>query len=384
MTATWSNLVERLLSYRDGGGTDLAAEALVNPVSVYTDAAHYAHELDQIFRKGPLPVALSADLRRRGDFVTTEIAGVPVLTVRADDGALRAFINVCPHRGATLVERSGRITNTIRCPFHGWIFGLDGAPRATRSFETGFGDIAGELTSLQQVPVWESHGFIYVATTNQCLDTSPLESLSMLGADFAALRLDDYIFFRENVSLLSMNWKLPVDSFLETYHVPSLHRTSVAPFYLDRPVLFDSLGWNARMCQWRRTALDSLNEGATDEQFRKHGNLIFFLFPNAILNFPIPGCLEFWHMMPDGVDRVRVTTRFYTNRAVDSPRSFDFCNQNFELSNRVVYQEDFPLHSAVYSAMAAGALERMLYGRNEPGLIHFHTLLAERLDTAHA
>jgi phenylpropionate dioxygenase-like ring-hydroxylating dioxygenase large terminal subunit len=205
----------------------------------------------------------------------------------------------------------------------------------------------------------------------------------MFGDDFEALKLDEYTLFREQVSAWPMNWKFPVDSFLETYHVPTLHRRSVAPFYYATPVLFDARGWNARMCQWRRSTPDSLTEIATDEQFREHGNLIFFLFPNVILNFPTPGCLEFWHMMPDGPDRVRVTTRFYTNRAVASPRAFDFCNKNFELSNGVVYNEDFPLHLAVHKSTVAGAVKRVLYGRNEPGLIHFHRHLARRLRTEH-
>lgn len=380
--STWHGLAARFLAYRRDGGTDLADEAMVNPAFVYVDHEHYEREIDAIFRNGLLPVALSADLRAPGDVVTTEVAGVPILVLRAGNGALQAFVNVCPHRGATLVARSGTLKNTIHCPFHGWTFGFDGTRRLTRSFEEGFGDVC-DTTDLRPVAAWERCGFVYVATTDEVSDTAALDSLSMFAADFEALELDEYTLFREQVSAWPMNWKFPVDSFLETYHVPTLHRGSVAPFYYGTPVLFDARGWNARMCQWRRSTPDSLSKIAADEQFRKHGNLIFFLFPNVILNFPIPGCLEFWHLMPDGPGRVRATTRFYTNRAVESPSAFDFCNGNFELSNSVVYKEDFPLHLAVHKSMVSGAVQQVIYGRNEPGLIHFHQHLARRVGTEH-
>ena len=202
-------------------------------------------------------------------------------------------------------------------PVHGWTFGFDGTRRSTRSFEEGFGDVC-DTTDLRPVAAWERCGLVYVATTDEVSDTAALDSLSMFGADFEALKLDEYTLFREQVSAWPMNWKFPVDSFLETYHVPTLHRGSVAPFYYGTPVLFDARGWNARMCQWRRSTPDFLSEIAADEQFRKHGNLIFFLFPNVILNLPIPGCLEFWHLMPDG--RAAFAPPLASTRTVPSSR----------------------------------------------------------------
>src|SRR5690606_5266119 len=93
--------------------------------AAYSDPDRFAGELRSIFRRIPLMLAASCELPLPGDYKAIDVAGVPVLLIRAKDGAVRAFLNACTHRGAKLAEGCGAKTR-LTCPFHGWTFSLDG------------------------------------------------------------------------------------------------------------------------------------------------------------------------------------------------------------------------------------------------------------------
>src|SRR5262249_13896419 len=141
----------------------------------------------------------------------------PVVVVRDGDGELRAFLNVCRHRGSVIVKErdSGK---TLQCPYHAWTYGLDGclraAPRAER--EESF-----DATQLGLRPVQvESWGpFVFV---NADLDAAPLaDSLGSI----PSLIDPGALVFRERLDLqLEANWKVAVENYLECYHCPVAHK----------------------------------------------------------------------------------------------------------------------------------------------------------------
>jgi len=141
----------------------------------------------------------------------------PVVIVRDGDGELRAFLNVCRHRGSVIVKEPGA-GKTLQCPYHAWTYGLDGslrsAPRADReeSFEPG------EL-GLRPVQVDTWGPFVFV---NADLDAAPLaESLGSLPELIDPATL----VFRERVDMeLAANWKVAVENYLECYHCPVAHK----------------------------------------------------------------------------------------------------------------------------------------------------------------
>jgi hypothetical protein len=117
-----------------------------------------------------------------------------------------------------------------------------------------------------------------------------------------------------------------------------------------------------------------------DEFFRRQANLVYFLFPNAVLNFPTSGHAELWNIWPAGVvGQARVTARFYIPNPPRSERQANFWQRNFELTRDVVFNEDFTLQAGTYAGMRNGASPDLVYGRNEPALIHFHTMLRDAL-----
>ena len=87
---------------------------------LYWDPEVLAAEMDRLFTSHWLCVGRSEDLERSGDFLTLEIGADPILVIRGDEGALRAFYNVCRHRGTRLLERrQGKDLGRISCPYHG-------------------------------------------------------------------------------------------------------------------------------------------------------------------------------------------------------------------------------------------------------------------------
>jgi phenylpropionate dioxygenase-like ring-hydroxylating dioxygenase large terminal subunit len=109
----------------------LGSASMHNPASAYTSPERFAAELDALFRRQPVLVALSCELRQPGAYVTLTVGDVPIAVVRQPDGAVRAFVNVCRHRGSTLLEATaGEGLRSIRCPYHAWTYGIDGCLKA--------------------------------------------------------------------------------------------------------------------------------------------------------------------------------------------------------------------------------------------------------------
>src|SRR4051794_14153910 len=117
----------KLLAHIDNRTTALADGIYRNPVADYTCPRQAARERALLFEDKPLNIGLSALLPRAGDWMTHDHAGVPLLLARRDDGALQAFLNVCRHRGARVVDGCGSSARSFSCPYHGWTYGLNGA-----------------------------------------------------------------------------------------------------------------------------------------------------------------------------------------------------------------------------------------------------------------
>ena len=98
-----------------------------NPVSDYICPQQAALDRETFFRRGPIAIGLGCLLPSRGDYMTHDYTGVPILLVRRPEGSLGAPLNVCRHRGARVAEGCGTGATSFSCPYHGWTYHLDGA-----------------------------------------------------------------------------------------------------------------------------------------------------------------------------------------------------------------------------------------------------------------
>jgi len=190
------------------------------PASRYTSREFALLEHERVWPR-VWQIACSVDhVSQPGDFFEYRVGRYSVIIVRGRDGELRAFQNVCKHRGNVLCTGSGQGLRNLRCAYHGWMYDLRGALQGVPSRQ-GFGEMDREALALTPVQVDSWGPMVFV---NLDSDAMPLEDyLEGVPEDSAWLDLDG---FRCTVSLLTRapaNWKLVADGFSETYHVQTLH-----------------------------------------------------------------------------------------------------------------------------------------------------------------
>ena len=369
-------LLQRFFESRQARTTDMADHLFRNPVAAYTDPDRFALEHELLFRQAPLLVALSADLPKTGDYVTSEAAGIPLLLVRGEDGAVRAFLNACRHRGGRVADGRGHQGRSFRCPYHAWGYDshgrLGGQPLAHDAFE----ELDRDSFGLVALPVAERFGLVLVRLG----DGAPIdveEELAGLGPELADCRFEDHRFFAERSGVWDMNWKLGVDTFLETYHIFSLHKATIADDFLSTPCLHEAFGPHSRILAFRRSVLGLAELDESEWKLRDNAAILYRLLPNTVLNLTAAGHAELWEFYPqdESPHRTRVSIKFYTPGEVASEQEEDFWRRNVEYTVGVVFAEDFRQQAVIHGNLRTGLLPELVYGRNEPGLIHFHQSL---------
>ena len=201
--------------------------------SWYTDPAVLRAELESIFTRGWVLVGRGSELPDPGDYVTADVAGESVIVVRQPDGAVRAMLNVCRHRGARiLLDERGSCERMLRCPYHSWSYGLDGTLVGAPNLREAVGPAQARL-ALQRVTVREAYGCLWVNLDGdgESFDADVGAQLrDRLGSDeaLAGWELDRLVTGRQIRYEVAANWKLIVENFMECYHCASIHPELVA------------------------------------------------------------------------------------------------------------------------------------------------------------
>jgi phenylpropionate dioxygenase-like ring-hydroxylating dioxygenase large terminal subunit len=373
----------RLLDHIDGRTTDLAGAMFRNRVAAYSCRERAALERDRLFRERPIFMGLSTRLARPGDYLTEDVAGVPVLMTRGADGEVRAFANICRHRGAPVAQGCGNARAFV-CPYHGWTYDSAGKLLGTTD-KVGFAGIDLAKHGLVRLPAAEHHGMLFVrpkpVRDGEGVAIEIDGELGALAPDLEALRLASYPLFSTDRVAPRINWKFAIDTFLEGYHIPHLHRKTIAPYFIGNVGTFDGAGPHGRMCV-ARTSIDAVRPLPESERnYRPHVISIYQLFPNALLIWQVDH-IEIWRAFPDRDDpgRCDVEMTIYKPEGSDKPDTY--WEKNRSIAIRTVMDEDFPLGERMQIGFESGATEEVIYGRNEPSLVHFHTSIRNALGVA--
>ena len=192
------------------------------PASVFTSEAQLQLEIEQVFEKEWVCVGHASQLREPGDYLTFDIVGKPVLVVRDTAAKLRAFSNVCRHRGAELAAGSGR-RRSFSCPYHAWIYDLDGRLRGAPHMEES--DLEGICLPEYQLENW--HGLLFVNLDPAAEPLAP--RIEDLAERFSVYRLDGYRIAHQMAGEMDCNWKVLIENFCESYHLFQVHKTTLEP-----------------------------------------------------------------------------------------------------------------------------------------------------------
>lgn len=354
---------------------DSPEKSLSLPPSFYYEGRFLELERDEIFYKSWQFFCHGEKLRDFGSFVSANILGRSIFAVRGHDGQVRAFYNVCRHRGHELVRLDGQ-TRAISCPYHAWSYNLDGSLRAAPGTECLVG-FRKENYGLIDVRVEEFAGLYFI---NLDRNAAPL---SMSAGDLKsevqryAPDLPRLTFAHRLSYTIQANWKAVVDNFLECRHCPVAHRDfctliDMNTYEVENRGLFISHMAKARASG--SSAYSTATATVTD-------HAVWYLWPNmALMRYPGRGNFMVWRFIPDGPETTREEFDFFfetSTPTADEQEAIRYIDQ-------VLQQEDIDIVESVQRGMHSPGFNRGPYlidpkrsGLSEHGVHHFHTMLAK-------
>ena len=341
----------------------------------YTDPAWFRADLDGVLAKSWQWVCHVEKLRAPGAYLATEIAGRPIAIVRDRGGVLRAFYNVCKHRAHALLSGEGTASR-IMCPYHAWVYRLDGqlvrAPH-TENLE-GFEPAA---ICLDQVRVEEFCGFVFVN-----LDTGAAPLAEQSGNLQTEIRhwapdIDALTHGHRLTYDIRSNWKNVVDNFLECYHCPTAHKDFCDLVDMETYKVTTYGIYSSHMAdagQGANTAYDVSNATV-----RTHA--VWWLWPTTcLMRYPGRSSMIVLNIIPMGPDRTLETYDFF----LETPEPDAMERDAIRYLDEVLQVEDIGLVESVQRGMATPAFTqgRIVYdpdgsGKSEHALHHFHGLVLD-------
>jgi glycine betaine catabolism A len=357
------------------------------PGSSYTDPGMFASEQRTIFERLWLCVARTAEIDGPGRFQVVTAGTESVLLVRQGDGSLRAFLNVCRHRGARVcAEESGQVTRYLRCPYHAWSYELGGRLAAAPNLAK-MPDVDREAYGLVPVALREWLGYAWVclaAEPPSFRDTVVGAATARLGDERAidAYGLDQLAVGRRISYEVAANWKLIVENFMECYHCAPIHPelTSVLPEFAGGFAAQYYVGHGAAFAD--RVAGFTIDgspgfgrlPGVTDGQDRRYYAIT--IKPQVFINL-VPDHAILHRMTPRGPDRTTVVCDWLFDPAVVAAGAD--LTPSVELFDRV-NQQDFAACERTQPSMSSRAYSAGgVLVPSEHHIADFHSWVQDRV-----
>lgn len=362
-------LLEQARTLVAAGSTDLSLPGGAIPVDCYTDPQRFLLEQRALFRSLPLLVGFGSQVGDPGDWFTHDASGVPILCVRGDDGGLRAFLNVCRHRGGRLVrESNGREQSMFSCWFHGWTYGNDGALRKVPVAES-FADLDRSACGLVQLPVAERHGFVFVVPTPGAVLAID-DYLGPLIGELDSFGIGDYVMTSPVTQTRKLNWKLHMDATQEVYHLPYLHAETAGSGYFNNCSILLQRTPHARMVMPGPSVRELRDEQREQWRLLDHAAVVYALFPNTTLLLHM-GYVQLLSVFPVDPDTSIVRTAMLV-----PPGQVDYQEVYRRKRHHETYwatmEEDLTVCEQVQANMRTGANATLRVGRSEALLALFH------------
>ncbi|HLA64616.1 MAG TPA: aromatic ring-hydroxylating dioxygenase subunit alpha [Rhodothermales bacterium] len=339
------------------------AQAETIPSAWYTDPRVHAFERGAVFARTWQYAAHVSQLDRPGSYVTAEAAGESLILVRGRDGTVRAFYNVCRHRGGPLAMDACGHARMLQCKYHGWTYTLDGILRGVPRFDrTELFDKADYGLVPVEVAEWE--GLLFVRLEG---GEGPglEEALAGIRERIAPQRLGALRFHRRDTYDVACNWKAYVDNYLEGYHIPLVH-----------PELCRVLDYRAYVTEtFPRYSLQHSPLRDDDGRYGDGDAFYYFVFPNTMLNV-LPGRLQVNTVLPLAADRCRVVFD-YCYLDPEAPGTAERIAADVAFSD-LVQQEDVEICEHVQRGLASRGYDLGRFSPEcEEGVYHFQTLVKE-------
>lgn len=362
-----ASISEMLALYNDGAPL---AEASTIPAPWYVDPRIFELEKRTVFSNTWQLIGRVDQVNQAGDFITFRVADEPIVAVRGHDGVLRAFYNVCRHHAAAVVTEACGHAQILRCPYHGWNYGLDGSLKGMPEFDgvKNFDRSANGLVPVR-VETWEN--FVFVS-----LDAHAEPLTNFLGGlvrRVAPLQFTNLHYYASRVYDIACNWKVFVDNYLDGgYHVPHLHKGLNSVLDYKQYTIENE----DRYCLQSSPVVSATADASVAATRRGDRAWYFWQYPNLMIDY-YEGYLDTILAVPIDVDHVRVIFDWYFSDVSEAARAYN--EESVSVCDRV-QQEDLGICEAVQRGLKSRAYGAgRLSVRREAGEHLFHRLLAADL-----
>ena len=341
----------------------------------YTDPKFLKVEREQIFHRSWQFLCHEEKLREPGNYVTLSIEGQSILAMRNREGELRAYYNVCKHRGHELLFGEGN-TKRITCPYHAWTYDLDGAlvnaPRSEHLENFERKEICLDAVQIET--------FCHLVFVNLDPDALPLaQQTGNLANEVMqyAPDLGQLTFATRLTYHIKANWKSVVDNFLECYHCPVAHKGFSSMIDMDTYHVETHGIYSSHMAKARTGANSAYNiEGASVTD-----HAVWFLWPNmTLMRYPGRGNFMVWRFYPINEEETYEEFDFFFETA--EPNETE--KEALKFIDDVLQPEDIALVESVQRGMNTPAFRSGRYmvdiegsGASEHAVHHFHGLVLD-------
>jgi glycine betaine catabolism A len=346
----------------------------------YTDEGIFREEMERFYFGMWVSAGRIERTEEKGSYFLAEVAGESVIVTRDASGQVRAFYNVCRHRGTRMcVEGEGKFPGRIQCPYHGWTYGLDGKLLGAPHMDAE--EFRREEYPLHEVKVdvWDGHVFL-----NLTKDARPLlEQLADLPDKFAAWKMGELRVWKRETYEVKANWKLIVQNYNECLHCPLLHPmlskvTDTMSGENDPP----TAGYIGGSMEFRGGAetmsVDGVRRreylpGLSGEQCKQV--LYYAIYPNLFLSLH-PDYVMVHRLWPRGVDRTEVVTEWLFDPAEMAKKDFSGADavEFWDKTNR----EDWGISELSQKGISSRAYVPGPYSTQEGLLGAFDRMIVER------
>ena len=346
-------------------------EASSMPPWCYTDPVFYQREVQAVFLKSWNLVGREDEIPNPGDYLVYDMCGESAIVVRGDDGEIRAFANICRHRGTRLLDEGGSC-RAIICPYHGWTYDRSGALVGTRGMERTL-DFDKATNALLPVRLESWAGFLFLCYFE---DVEPLsEWLGNMPEQFASYKLENMVCTRRKHYDLKCNWKIYVENAMEDYHTATVHKLSIG---LIDCLQIDARGqWDSIFAYSDRT-IAVLPEDEVPfprieglEGLPAEGSFFTVVYPASFFG-NTQDCLWWLQCIPYAADRMRVIIGSCFPRHIAE-------RENFEQEAAVYYKrwdKALPEDNKISERQQRGLASSL----SRPGRLSAHEPVVQALD----
>ena len=349
-------------------------DAWTIPGSWYTDERLYQLELQTVFARSWQMVGRIDQVAEPGHYITTEIAGEPIVIVRGNDKVLRGFFNVCRHHAAAVMTEAEGQANQLRCPYHGWTYSLEGELKGTPDF-SGVCNFEKSTNGLApvQTAAWEKWVFVRIDGVADIAEGAGTALQNFPGAELVnqirPLNLAGLHWMERRHYSFDCNWKVFVDNYLDGgYHVPYLHKgldsvLDYSNYQIENGERF-CLQWSPMVSEGAEAQTGAVRKG---ERAR-----YYWIYPNFMINW-YDGGMDTNLVIPRGIDQTEVIFDFYFPDVSAEARGRNLAS--IEVGQRIQDEDEAICRSVQRGLNSRAYGAGRLSVRREAGEHLFHRLL---------